>query len=122
MALDLGKTILQLDQSSHNLKQTYNDRQSRLAALIQQADEIETETAREMTSGAASRPYMAAQADMFTGGLSGVATAVGKAFGSGMYGSLADYGLTLSSAMPPTSCIVFANALTLAMTSGRITS
>lgn len=62
MALDLGKTILQLDLSSQNLKQTYSDRRSRLATLIQQASDVDTKTAREKTTAAANRPYMAAQA------------------------------------------------------------
>ena len=43
MALDLGKTILQLDQVAQNLGSTYSDRQSRLATLLQQAESVTAE-------------------------------------------------------------------------------
>lgn len=63
MSLDLGKTILQLDNASQNFRHTFNDRQSRLATLIRQASEISPEIAQEKTAAAGNRPYMAAQVE-----------------------------------------------------------
>ena len=57
----MGKTILQLDQASENFRNTYSDRQMRLASLIRQAGEIAPEIAQEKTTGSGNRPYMAAQ-------------------------------------------------------------
>ena len=61
VSLDLGKTILQLDRASQNFRNTYSDRQTRLALLIEQAGDISPETAQEKTSTVGNRPYMAAQ-------------------------------------------------------------
>ena len=61
VSLDLGKTILQLDRASQNFRNTYSDRQTRLASLIEQAGEISPETAQEKTTTVGNRPYMAAQ-------------------------------------------------------------
>jgi len=60
VSLDLGKTILQLDSASQNFRNTYSDRQVRLASLIRQASEISSDTAQEKTAIAGNRPYMAA--------------------------------------------------------------
>ncbi len=63
MALDLGKTILQLDQVAKNLGSTYSDRQSRLASLLQQAESVTAEQAIQHTQNAQQRPFMAAQVE-----------------------------------------------------------
>ena len=63
MALDLGKTILQLDQVAKNLGSTYSDRQSRLASLLQQAESVTADQAIQHTQGAQQRPFMAAQVE-----------------------------------------------------------
>jgi hypothetical protein len=60
VSLDLGKTILQLDRASQNFRNTYSDRQTRLASLIEQAGGISPETAQEKTTTVGNRPYMAA--------------------------------------------------------------
>jgi len=59
--LDLGKTILQLDRASERFRDTYGDRQIRLAALIRQASTISPDNAQEKTGASGRRPYMAAQ-------------------------------------------------------------
>lgn len=61
MALDLGETILQLDQVALNLGSTYNNRQGRLTELLRAASQVSTETAIEKTGTATDRPFMAAQ-------------------------------------------------------------
>jgi hypothetical protein len=61
VSLDLEKTILQLDRASQNFRNTYGDRQTRLASLIKQAGDISPETAQEKTTTVGNRPYMAAQ-------------------------------------------------------------
>ena len=61
MSLDLGETILQLDQVSQSLGQTYSDRQARLRGLLRSAAAISPEVAIERTRNATERPYMAAQ-------------------------------------------------------------
>ena len=63
MALDLGKTILQLDQVAQNLGSAYSDRQSRLASLLQQAGSVTVEQAIQQTQSAQQRPFMAAQVE-----------------------------------------------------------
>jgi NurA domain len=63
MALYLGKTILQLDQVTQGLAGARNDRQARLAALLEAASRISPEVAREKTRAAANLPYMAAQVE-----------------------------------------------------------
>ena len=63
MALDLGKTILQLDRVAQNLGSAYSDRQSRLASLLQQAESITAQQAIQQTQGAQQRPFMAAQVE-----------------------------------------------------------
>lgn len=61
MALDLGKTVLQLDQASQKFRDTYNDRHARLAALIRQAGVITPAIAVAKTTVSGNRPYMAAR-------------------------------------------------------------
>ena len=61
MSLDLGETILQLDQVSQNLGRTYTDRQARLEQLLRSAAQVSPEAAVERTRDTKGRPYMAAQ-------------------------------------------------------------
>jgi hypothetical protein len=61
MSLDLGETILQLDQVAQGLAGTRNDRQARLSALLEAASRVSPDAAREKTRAATNRPYMAAQ-------------------------------------------------------------
>ncbi len=61
MALDLGETILQLDQVAQQLGTTYSDHRRRLAGLLRAASEVSPETAIEKTRTATDRPFMAAQ-------------------------------------------------------------
>ena len=63
MALDLGKTILQLDQVAQNLGSTYSDRQSRLASLLRHAGSVTPEQAIQHTQNGQQRPFMAAQVE-----------------------------------------------------------
>jgi hypothetical protein len=63
MSLDLGETILQLDQVTQGLAGTHRDRRSRLAALLEAASRISPEVAREKTRAATNLPYMAAQVE-----------------------------------------------------------
>ena len=61
MPLDLGKTILQLDQLSQDLRRTYQDRQARLDALLSSARGVSPADAVSRTSTVTDRPFMAAQ-------------------------------------------------------------
>lgn len=61
MSLDLGKTVLQLDQASQELVSTYSDRRARLETLLETAAGISPDAAVEKTRTVANRPYMAAQ-------------------------------------------------------------
>ena len=63
MSLDLGKTVLQLDQGAHGLQRSAADRQHRLTDLIEQACRVDPQTARSLTAAAASRPYLTAQVE-----------------------------------------------------------
>ena len=56
MALDLGKTILQLDRVAQNLGSAYSDRQSRLASLLQQAGLVTAQQAPRVPSNVPSWP------------------------------------------------------------------
>ena len=63
MALDLGKTILQLDQVAQDLGSAFSDRQSRLASLLRQAESVTAEQAIQQTQNGQQRPFMAAQVE-----------------------------------------------------------
>jgi hypothetical protein len=63
VSLDLGKTVLQLDQVSQDLGRTYGDRRARLGALLEAAALVSAETAIEKTKAVTHRPYMAAQVE-----------------------------------------------------------
>lgn len=60
MALDLGETILQLDQVSRSLGLGYRDRRQRLLELLEAAGKVSPETARERTRGFY-EPFLAAE-------------------------------------------------------------
>ena len=60
MSLDLGETILQLDQVTRNLGQSYQARRNRLAQLLQDAAKVAPEQAREKTDRFYD-PFLAAQ-------------------------------------------------------------
>ena len=60
MALDLGETILQLDQVSRNLGLGYSDRRQRLLQLLDAAGRVAPEAARERTRGFY-EPFLAAE-------------------------------------------------------------
>ena len=61
MSLDLGETVLQLDQATQTLRHTYHYRRTRLADLLQNAAMVAGETAISKTQASVDRPYMAAQ-------------------------------------------------------------
>ena len=61
MPLDLGQTILQLDQASAELGRTYRRRAEALNNLIRQANRVSSAEARPRTEAAADRPYLAAR-------------------------------------------------------------
>ena len=63
MALDLGATMLQLDQVAMNLGRNYSDRRGRLLAVVEAARRISPQEAREKTrkETVTNRPFMTAQ-------------------------------------------------------------
>ena len=61
MPLDLGKTILQLDQVTQDLGRSYQDRRVRLNALLDAARAVRPADAVSRTQNATDRPFMAAQ-------------------------------------------------------------
>ena len=61
MPLDLGRTVLQLDQVSQDLHRTYQDRRGRLDALLSSARDVRPADAVARTSTVTDRPFMAAQ-------------------------------------------------------------
>ncbi len=60
MPLDLGETLLQLDQVVHGLGRTREDREIRLTALLEAAAGVDAATAKKKTASAADRPFLAA--------------------------------------------------------------
>ena len=63
MALDLGQTVLQLEQVAQSLRSTYSHRQTRLTALLEQAESIPADQAIRQTQNTQQRPFMAAQVE-----------------------------------------------------------
>ncbi len=61
MSLDLGETLLQLDQAARQAGDRREDRRARLAALVEAAGRVSASTAVEQTRYAADRPFLAAQ-------------------------------------------------------------
>jgi hypothetical protein len=63
MPLDLGETLLQLDQVAQDLGQTREDREARLTALLEAAQGVDPAEAAEITRTSADRPFLAAQVE-----------------------------------------------------------
>ena len=63
MGLDMGQTVLQLDQLSQAVRGASEARDARLTALINAAAGIDPETATEKTADTRQRPYLAAEVE-----------------------------------------------------------
>lgn len=65
MPLDLGETALQLEKAAQQMGNYQGDREIRLAALLQAAAQVESDTARSSTRHEQSRgrPFLAAQVE-----------------------------------------------------------
>ena len=65
MPLDLGETALQLERAAQQMGRYQGDREDRLAALLQAASQVDSDTTRSRTQHEQSRgrPFLAAQAD-----------------------------------------------------------
>ena len=61
MALDLGETVIQLDQLAQHLGNSRADRTGRLEAFLAAASRVTTATAKEKTGYEPGRPFLAAQ-------------------------------------------------------------
>ncbi len=63
MGLDMGQTVLQLDQLTQSVRGANQAREERLTALINSAAGVDPATATEKTSDTRQRPYLAAEVD-----------------------------------------------------------
>ncbi len=63
MGLDMGQTVLQLDQLTQSVRGASEARDARLTALINAAAGIDPETATEKTADTRQRPYLAAEVE-----------------------------------------------------------
>ena len=63
MGLDMGQTVLQLDQLTQSVRGASEARDARLTALIHAAAGIDPETATEKTADTRQRPYLAAEVE-----------------------------------------------------------
>ena len=63
MGLDMGQTVLQLDQLTRSVRGASEARDARLTALINAAAGIDPETATAKTAGTRQRPYLAAEVE-----------------------------------------------------------
>ena len=63
MGLDMGQTVLQLDQLTQAVRGASEARDARLTALINAAAGIDPETATEKTADTRQRPYLAAEVE-----------------------------------------------------------
>ena len=63
MGLDMGQTVLQLDQFTQSVSGASQAREERLTALINAAAGVDSDTAAEKTSDTRQRPYLAAEAE-----------------------------------------------------------
>ena len=63
MGLDIGQTVLQLDQLTQAVRGASEARDARLTALINAAAGIDPETATEKTADTRQRPYLAAEVE-----------------------------------------------------------
>ncbi|MEC8958745.1 MAG: DNA double-strand break repair nuclease NurA [Chloroflexota bacterium] len=61
MGLDMGQTVLQLDQLTQSVLGDSQAREERLTALINAASRVDRETATEKTCDTKQRPYLAAE-------------------------------------------------------------
>jgi hypothetical protein len=69
VSLDLGETLLQLDQVARQMGQRRGDRQARLAALLEAAGRVNAAEAVEKTNAVERPPFLAAQVvDTLLGG------------------------------------------------------
>ena len=63
MPLDLGETALQLERVARQMGRTRDDREERLAALLQAASQVDSDTAQTKTRYDRGRPFLAAQVE-----------------------------------------------------------
>jgi len=63
MGLDMGQTVLQLDQFTQSVRVASQAREERLTALLNGAAGIDPETAAAKTSDTKQRPYLAAETE-----------------------------------------------------------
>ena len=63
MSLDLGETLLQLEEAARNLKSFRDDREQRLRSLLSEAAAVTPEYARLRTQYSPETPFLAAQVE-----------------------------------------------------------
>ncbi|MCI0900469.1 MAG: hypothetical protein J4N70_06015, partial [Chloroflexi bacterium] len=63
MGLDMGKTVLQLDQLTQSMRGASEAREERLTALLNAAAGVDPDTAAEKTADTKQRPYLAAEVE-----------------------------------------------------------
>ena len=63
MPLDLGETALQLERAAQQMGRSQGDREERLAAFLQAAAQVDSDTARSRTQYTPGRPFLAAQVE-----------------------------------------------------------
>ncbi|NQW21899.1 MAG: DNA double-strand break repair nuclease NurA [SAR202 cluster bacterium] len=63
MGLDMGQTVLQLDQFTQSVRGDSDAREQRLTALLNSAAGIDPDTAASKTSDTKERPYLAAEVE-----------------------------------------------------------
>ena len=63
MSLDLGETVLQLEEAARNLRTSRDDREARLRSLLAEAAVVEPEYARSRTRYSPDTPFLAAQVE-----------------------------------------------------------
>ena len=61
MPLDLGRTVLQIDEATQSIGRDIDDRQTRLTKLLEGAQGVSNEEATTKSQNSLDRPYMAAQ-------------------------------------------------------------
>ena len=61
MPLDLGRTVLQIDEATQSIGRDIDDRQTRLTKLLEGAQGVSNEEATTKSQYSLDRPYMAAQ-------------------------------------------------------------
>ena len=63
MGLDMGQTVLQLDQLTQSMRGASEAREERLTALLNAAAGVDPDTAASKTADAKQRPYLAAEVE-----------------------------------------------------------